>query len=68
MALVLLAGLLAAVVQRSRRILAIAPIPALAAKLQMWKPTPMRQRAGRSRRIETDTERIQQLVREEAQR
>ncbi len=50
------------------RILAVAPTPALAAKLQMWKLTAMLRRAGRRRGIETDAERIQQLFREEAPR
>ncbi|MFB7956948.1 transposase [Streptomyces sp. NPDC056045] len=52
----------------ARRILAVAPTPALAAGLQMWKPTAMLRRAGRRRGIETDAERIQQLFREEAPR
>lgn len=51
----------------ARRILAIAPTPALAAKLQMWRLTAMLRRARR-RGIETDAERIQQLFREEAPR
>ncbi len=52
----------------ARRILAVAPTPALAAKLQMWKLTAMLRRAGRRRGIETDAERIQQLFRHEAPR
>ncbi|MFF4148350.1 transposase [Streptomyces sp. NPDC001698] len=52
----------------ARRILAVAPTPALAAKLQMWKLTAMLKRAGRRRGIETDAERIQQLFRQEAPR
>lgn len=52
----------------ARRILAVAPTPALAAKLQMWKLTAMLRRAGRRRGIESDAERIQQLFREEAPR
>lgn len=52
----------------ARRILAVAPTPALAAKLQMWKLTAMLRRAGRRRGIETDAERIQQLFRQEAPR
>ncbi|MBX9427498.1 transposase [Streptomyces lateritius] len=52
----------------ARRILAVAPTPALAAKLPMWKLTPMLRRAGRRRGIETDAERIQQLFRREAPR
>lgn len=52
----------------ARRVLAVAPTPALAAKLQMWKLTAMLRRAGRRRGIEADAERIQQLFRQEAPR
>ncbi|MFE9469365.1 IS110 family transposase [Streptomyces virginiae] len=52
----------------ARRILAVAPTPGLAAKLQMWKLTAVLRRAGRRRGIETDAERIQQLFRQEAPR
>lgn len=52
----------------ARRILAVAPMPALAAELQMWKLTAMLRRAGRRRGGETDAERIQQLSRQEAPR
>lgn len=40
----------------ARRVLAVAPTPALAAKLRMWKLTAMLRRAGRRRGIEADAE------------
>lgn len=50
----------------ARRILAVAPTPALAAKLPLWRLTAMMKRAGRRRNIEADVERLQQLFRREA--
>ncbi|MFG2669162.1 IS110 family transposase [Streptomyces sp. NPDC048387] len=50
----------------ARRILAVAPTPALAAKLPIWRLTAMMKRAGRRRNIEADAERLQELFRREA--
>ncbi|MFC9609075.1 IS110 family transposase [Streptomyces niveus] len=50
----------------ARRILAVAPTPALAAKLPLWRLTAMMKWAGRRRNIEADAERLQQLFRREA--
>ncbi|MEU9148334.1 ATP-binding protein [Streptomyces sp. NPDC048349] len=47
----------------ARRILAVAPTPALAAKLQMWELTAMLRRVGRRRGIEADAERPTALPR-----
>ncbi|MFC8536713.1 hypothetical protein ACFUJY_22645 [Streptomyces sp. NPDC057249] len=50
----------------ARRILAVAPTPALAAKLPIWRLDGHDERAGRRRNIEADAERLQQLFRREA--
>ncbi len=48
----------------ARRILAVAPTPALA--MPLWRLTAMMKRAGRRRNIEADAARLQQLFRREA--